>query len=126
MSRKAGQLLWNRVHFSVPHDSGVIVSTGLRQVNNNYEAQSINEPPMGGIEPGPTAGLASRVQVIPMMPLENWIYIAHEEPYIDANGYVFVLFTNSSGQTVTLNALFWAPHTVVGPGDADTYNAQQR
>lgn len=121
MSTKAGQLLWNRMHV-VLEGGATTVDTGLRQVSLAFENSSINEPPLFGRQPGPgdPNGLASRVQVMPMSPLPNWTNIIHAEPHLGSNGTVEVAFLNG-GTTTEINVLFWAPHTDIGPGDADTY-----
>lgn len=128
MSAKAGNLLWNRQQVTLP--AGVtVVNTGLQQVNKSFADQSPNEPPLGvsAASPGPAAGTtpASRVQVIPMSPLPSWADVTHGEPFVNtATGTVCVAFTNGSSPaaSVTINVLFWDPHTLIGPGDADTYN----
>lgn len=125
MSTKAGALLWNRQRITLVAGANSI-DTGLRQVNQNWGASSDNEPPLGveGVAPpAPGTGPASRVQVIPMAPTAAWALITIGEPWLNtATGTVFVTLTNG-GQTVEVNALFWDPHTAIGPGQAATYNA---
>lgn len=130
MSKKAGQLLWNRQRMTLA--GGVTtIDTGLTQVSRSFESESIGEPPLGVTvaPPGPADGMlpASRIQVIPMAPLEDWSGITHGEPFVDpATNTVKVTFTNTSSppSTVTPNVLFWDPHSMMGPGDADTYNPE--
>jgi hypothetical protein len=89
---------------------------------------SPNEPPLG-VElapPGPADGTlpASRIQVIPMSPISPWNNITHGEPFVNpATGTVWVTFNNQNEISGTINVLFWDPHSMVGPGDADTYNS---
>lgn len=126
MSTNAGQLLWNRQRITLT--AGPLnVDTGLRQVNRNFEANSVGEPPLGvaGVAP-PAAGTlpASRVQVIPMAPMSGWANVTHSEPWFNtATGTVFVTFTGGGEGGEVINVMFWDPATVAGPGDADTYNA---
>lgn len=113
MSTKAGQLLWNRVRLTLPPVQSFTVDTGLTQLSKNFDASSLNEPTLGG--------LASRVQVIPLLPIDNWTNVSHGEPYL-LNGTVHVDFTSIGEGPVTINVLFWDPHTVIGPGNAQSYN----
>jgi hypothetical protein len=130
MSTKAGTLLWNRQRFALPAGLDTVIDTGLTQVNKSFASMSLNEPPLGvtTAPPGPPDGTtpASRVQVIPQAPLGSWASITHGEPFLDpATGTVKVLFSNNGQQNATVNALFWDPHSMVGPGEADTYNPGQ-
>jgi hypothetical protein len=63
--------------------------------------------------------------VIPLAPTSKWNNISHSEPWFNTTTKtVWVTFTNAGEVTLTnLNALFWDPSTLVGPGQADTYNA---
>ena len=128
MSTKAGTLLWNRKRITLaPGDT--TIDTGLTQLSKIFTSMSPGEPPLGVTTspPGPPDGAlpASRVQVIPQAPLAAWNGVTHGEPFVDpATGTVKVLFTNG-GATAAINVLFWDPHTIVGPGQADTYNAGQ-
>lgn len=115
MSKVAGQLLWNRKRIVfAPATTTLNVDTGLTQVN-----RALSDPPLGdGIA-------ASRIQVLPLAPLAGWANITHGEPFLDpATNTVHVVFTYDSeqGSPLPFNALFWDPHTSVGPGDAMTYN----
>ena len=111
MGLKAGTLLWNRRRFDLPSGTTAI-DTGLTQVNKSFSGMSPDEP-----------ALAQRVQVIPMAPTNKWLSITHGEPYVGAGGTVWVDFTNTNeGDITDVNALFWDPHSIVGPGDADAYN----
>jgi len=125
MGQKAGVLLWNRQHITLPF--GITpVDTGLKQVSTSFAGMSLGEPSFG-VEiapPGPPDGTgpASRVQVIPMAPLGPWSLVTHGEPYLNpATGTVWVTFNNQDEGSVTINVLFWDPHSMVGPGDADLY-----
>jgi len=131
MSTKAGALLWHRMRLTL--SAGLTtVDTGLTQLNKSFANDSIGEPPLGVAiaPPGPPDGTlpASRVHVIPMSPIPAWTSVTHGEPFVDpATGTVKVTFNNvvSPAGPVTINVLFWDPHTIVGPGQADTYNPGQ-
>ncbi|MGH7177180.1 MAG: hypothetical protein ACREJC_07365 [Tepidisphaeraceae bacterium] len=125
MSANAGNLLWNRARVPVVDGPATDFDTGLKIVNQNWDANSANEPPLGVVvaPPGPTAGTtpASRVMVIPLPPLAAWSGITHGEPYVDpTTGTVHVQFLSAT--TTEVNCLFWDPHSILGPGLADTYN----
>lgn len=138
MGRKAGVLLWNRQHVkiegAIPGEPDVPVPTDINtqlvQQNTGFDNYSPDEPRLGPSiappGPGPFAGgtpPVSRVQVIPMAPLALWVDVTHSEPYVDpATGEVHVTFQKSTKGNVTLNVLFWDPHSMIGPGDADFYN----
>jgi hypothetical protein len=131
MSTKAGALLWHRRRLTL--SAGLTtVDTGLTQLNKSFANDSIGEPPLGVAiaPPGPPDGTtpASRVHVIPMSPIPAWTSVTHGEPFVDpATGTVKVTFNNtvSPAGPVTINVLFWDPHTIVGPGQADTYHPGQ-
>jgi hypothetical protein len=128
MSTKAGNLLWNRRRVSVG-PGATNIDTGLRQANMSFDASSDGEPPLGisGVAPPAGGSLpASRVQVIPLAPIGEWTSaaISHSEPWFNtATGTVFVTFVSGNEGQADINVLFWDPHTLMGPGDADTYNA---
>lgn len=129
MSEKNGTLLWNRMRIG-PIDSGatLTVDTGITQLGKGFPLQSPGEPSMGtaGVAPPPAGTTpASRLHVIPLMPTSAWSGITMSEPFLNTTtGTMQVAFTNNSETEVTtLNVLFWNPHSIVGPGDADTYNA---
>jgi len=96
------------------------------QTNVNFNASSVNEPPLGvTAASAPAAGTlpASRIQVIPLSPISNWVGITHSEPYVStATNTVHVTFHGSPD--VQFNAWFWDPHTLIGPGQAMTYNSE--
>jgi hypothetical protein len=127
MGTKAGVLLWNRQRLTLAAGLTTI-DTGLRQVGKAFGNMSPNEPPLGvsAAPPGPPDGTApaSRVMVIPMpVGYAAWINITHGEPFVDpATGTIKVTFANSDKTPATVNVLFWNPHSVPGPGQADTYN----
>lgn len=129
MSKNAGQLLWNRQRIDLLAGT-TQVNTGLTQVSRSFESESIGEPPLGVtlVPPGPANGAlpASRVQVIPLAQTDKWVGVTHGEPYLNpTTNTIFVAFQNNSESTITdLNVLFWLPHSMVGPGDADTYNSE--
>ncbi len=129
MGTKAGALLWNRQRLALA--AGLTsVDTGLSQVDKAFGSMSPNEPPLGVTiaPPGPPDGTApaSRIMVIPQAPTSAWTDITHGEPYLNpATGTIFVTFNNAGKTPATVNVLFWDPHSLVGPGDADTYNGIQ-
>ncbi len=126
MSTKAGALLWNRQRITL---AGGLTAfdTGLAQIGKAFGDMSLNEPPLGATSapPGPPDGTlpASRIMVIPEAPTAAWASVTHGEPYRNpATNTMWVTFSNDGGST-TINVLFWNPHSSMGPGDADTYNA---
>jgi hypothetical protein len=129
MGTKAGTLLWNRQRLTLA--AGLTsIDTGLAQVDKAFGSMSLNEPPLGVTiaPPGPPDGTgpASRVMVIPQAPIGTWTDITHGEPYVNpATNTIWVTFSNAGKTPATINVLFWDPHSLVGPGDADTYNAIQ-
>jgi len=127
MGTKAGALLWNRRRITLTNCVNTTIDTGLTQVNKSFAGMSPNEPPLGITiaPPGPPDGSlpASRVQVIPQAPLAAWSVVTHGEPFVDpADGTVKVVFVVTGHTPVTINVLFWDPHSIVGPGQASTYN----
>jgi hypothetical protein len=119
MSRKAGALLWNRMQITVPPavnggPPGTLdVDTGLTQVNKSFPDMSPGEPNFGN---------PSRIQVIPLAPTLPWMNITHGEPTFNATtNTIHVTFSNPQPVAAQLNVLFWNPHSLVGPGDADNY-----
>jgi hypothetical protein len=132
MGKKAGTLLWNRLH-QLLAPGFTTVDTGLTQGNKAFAGMSPGEPPLGveAAPPGPPDGTlpASRVQVIPMSPISAWGAVTHGEPFVDpVTGTVKVTFNNATivdeePVSVTINVFFWDPHSMVGPGEADTYNS---
>jgi hypothetical protein len=130
MGNNAGQLLWSRLRITLPvigqAPSETDVDTGLTQLNQSFGADSVGEPSFGtsGVAPPPAGTLpASRVQVIPQSPLGAWDLITHSEPYFNTTtNTIHVVFFNSNVTPSIINVLFWAPHTSIGPGQADTYH----
>lgn len=121
MGLKAGALLWNRQRIELQANSASFHDTGLHQPNKSFADYSPNEPAINQY-----AAIGSRIQVIPMSPLPEWTTISHGEPFLDPDGKIMVQFFNSDlYNNHTINVLFWDPHSMVGPGDADTYQAQQ-
>lgn len=131
MSLKAGSFLWRRMRLTL--DAGttlgpstVSVNTGLRQPNLDFPTYSVGEPSLGtgGVAP-PADGTppASRIQVVPLGPtMTGWASVAHSEPYLNTTtNTINVTFTNAAFTEVTINVLFWDPHSIIGPGAADTY-----
>ena len=116
MGLKAGALLWNRMQIEVEPDTFGVASidTGLRQPNQSFANYSVDEPSLGGVP--------SRVMVVPMLPLTPWASVEISEPYIGPNGNDYVDFDNTGDAPVTLNVMFWDPHSMIGPGDADPYH----
>lgn len=128
MSTKAGQLLWNRQRIDLNGDGiGTPINTGLTQINKGFNSDSIEEPPLGavGLAPPPDGTRpASRVHVMPLAPTFKWSGVTHSEPYFNpTTGTVWVNFyVDVEGGVQDLNVLFWDPHSLVGPGEADPYN----
>lgn len=134
MGTKAGTLLWNRQHITL-QPGFTSFDTELTQLNKGFADMSPGEPPLG-VEiapPGPPDGTLppSRVHVVPMSPISAWLAVTHGEPFVNpATNTVWVTFNNatlSGGEIpvpvpVTVNVLFWDPHSIVGPGQAETYN----
>jgi hypothetical protein len=98
----AGQKLWNRKHITLKAGETTAVPHGLRQVRRNID---------------PTFKQA--VQIIPLPPLANWVGIELGAQPDDE--YVYLVNNAGTGNDVEVDVLFWEPHTVVGPGDADDY-----
>jgi len=124
MSMKAGALLWHRMRITL--QSGTTdIDTGVTQLDKSFDNDSIGEPPLGvGGTVAPLNGTLppSRIEVMPMSPTAAWTDITHSEPYFNTTtNTVHVSFTNSGKTPATINVLFWDPHTIVGPGQADTY-----
>lgn len=117
MSEKARQLLWNRQRITLAAGA-TLVNTGIRQVSLAFGNSSVNEPQFSTV-----GTIGSRLQVVPLAPTANWDYITHGEPLPGPDGYVYVAFTNATSPptAVPINVLFWDPHTLIGPGDADPY-----
>src|SRR5258708_492079 len=122
MGVNAGNLLWHRMRITLASGSGAgnLINTGLRQSIAGYAKNSDREPPLDG-----TVLVGSRVQVIPMPPTLAWASISHEEPHLAlAAGAtaetVHVQFT-TDGSSAEINVLFWDPHSIAGPGNADPY-----
>jgi hypothetical protein len=128
MSNKAGTLLWNRQRITLAGNGAATdVDTGLQQPNLQFGNSSDAEPPFGAasnVSPPDGTLPASRIQVIPLAPTGVWATITHGEPWLSiVTGTIHVRFVNTSETGETINVLFWNPHTLVGPGLADTYNA---
>ena len=133
MGNKAGSLLWRRMRILLP--SGVTdVNTLLTQQGKDFQdmssgvagSQDSGEPTLGvsgTAAPAPGTTPVSRIIVIPMSPLAlPWPTVTHSEPYFHTTTQtVHVTFTNSSESPVTINVLFWDPHSIQGPGMAHTY-----
>lgn len=113
MSNVAGALLWNRMAVELPPNAPTLdVDTGLTQVN-----RALSDPPLGnGI-------VTSRVQVIPLAPIDGWLGLTHGEPFLDpiTNTIHVVFAIGCQRPGATINVLFWDPHTLIGPGEADPY-----
>jgi hypothetical protein len=132
MGLKAGTLLWNRRRLVLDpaEPKTLLVDTGLIQQNTSFPDYSPNEPTMGQtltVPPGaaPLGPPPSRVHVIPLAPLGAWALVAHSEPFINTTtGTIHVQFGVDA--LTELNVLFWDPHSIVGPGQADSYNPLPR
>jgi hypothetical protein len=121
MSTNAGQLLWNRQMVSIVASVVKDVDTGIAQTNRGLVDPILGvpgthtSPPAGGTMP------ASRVMVIPLVPVDQWVGVTHTEPYIDpVTNTVHVQFSCASDALI--NVWFWDPHTAIGPGAAMSYD----
>ncbi|KKN50631.1 hypothetical protein LCGC14_0630580 [marine sediment metagenome] len=102
--------MWNRQQIEL--SVGVtVVDTGLIQTNLNFDP----DPPLFG-----SLLNASRVMVVPLMPIDAWLGVTHSEPAQGPTGTVEVIFVAPA--LTTINVLFWNPHTHISPGDAVFYN----
>lgn len=122
MSTKAGQLLWRRAQITL--EPGVTdFDTGLTQLNRAFENSSIDEPGLGSTPFPIDPNDGSRIQVIPLAPLNAWATVLNAEPFLDpTTNTIHVLFAQFVDEVpVTINVLFWDPHTAIGPGRAMTY-----
>ncbi|MGH7177179.1 MAG: hypothetical protein ACREJC_07360 [Tepidisphaeraceae bacterium] len=124
MSANAGNLLWNRRRINLLLGANDI-DTGIKATNQNWDANSVDEPPLGviaAIAPGDGTPPASRVQVIPMAPMTGWVGVTVGEPWLSTvTGTVHVTLT-AAAPLNNVNVLFWCPATIAGPGLAATYN----
>jgi len=116
MSAKNGPLLVSRQQITLVAGANVI-DTGLRQVNQAFGSSSESEP-----------GLAERTMVIPLVASSsatgNWSLVRVADPTIGPDGTVLVSLTwLGEAGSATYNVLFWAPHTSIGPVDAEPYSA---
>lgn len=112
MALQAGQLLIRRMQLALA-PGATDVDTGLVQANLGVNP----DPPVGGVD-GVTA---SRVMVDVLPPWPAWANLTVSEPVLDpVTKTVHVIFTNAGG-TAHINVLFWDPHTLMGPVDADVY-----
>jgi hypothetical protein len=90
-----GQQLWNRRRVTIPASSQVTVAHGLQQ-NVVYDPQDI--------------------QVVYCAPLIGFDLLT-----IDDIDTINVTLTNTDGSPVTVNILFWLPHTAACPCQNDAY-----
>lgn len=115
----AGQLLLVRRQLTLA-DGVTTVDTGITQVS------LATDPPVGGVEASEgVAGTASRVQVLPLAPLQAWTtgQIEHGEPRLNASGTIEVDFWVAAGTgPQTINVLFWDPHTSITPMTSEVAN----
>lgn len=119
MGLKAGALLWSRKKLTLDPGVNPATDTGLRQVLQNFGDMSIDEPRINQFVGSDGSTIGSRIQVIPLVPTSNWANVAHSEAFLAADGSIRVIFTNNGPNPVTINVLFWNPHSLIGPGDAD-------
>lgn len=120
MTARAGNLLWNRVHQDLVGGENNIDTL----LKTSIQAWGADQPSLGLHQAAPPAlGAipASRVMVIPLPPLAAWTGVEIGEPYFDTDTNT-VHVTMSAPDDVTVNVLFWCPHTIDGPGQADPYN----
>jgi len=114
----AGNLLLNRMHlFLAPGDN--IIHTGLQQ--------SLRAFPVGEPTDDPATGSPSRIMVHPLSPIIAWAGVTHGEPYMDpTTKTIWVKITNPTQGTVEVNVLFWDPHSIICPLDADLYGTRPK
>jgi hypothetical protein len=120
MSTKQGNLLWRRMRLHITQGGDFTVDTGIRQASQNFEA---GDPVLNG-----TLLIPSRLMVIPLVPLDLWADIIFDEPAIDPVTHTVHVTFHVNGvvrEPFDINVLFWDPHSKVGPGQAQTYNALQ-
>lgn len=107
MSTIAGELLWNHQRISMNAGSTLgpavlAVDTGLTQVS-----LSLVDPPMGISGPTvPADGAlpASRIQVLPQAPLDQWSGLTHSEPWFNTTtNTVWVTFANTKVSPIDFN-----------------------
>jgi hypothetical protein len=108
MALQNGQLLVNRRQITLATGNNDI-DTGLRQVRVG-----------NAMDPDPT--LHQRTMVIPLPPTDNWagITMPSDPTFSTVTGTVHVVL-NNAGAATTVNVLFWAPATIMGPISVDTY-----
>lgn len=121
-----GEQLWTRKRVTLVSGAGAgnLVDTGIWQTNRAFDASSVREPPMVA-----AGAVGSRLQVIPLAygtGTPAWNNVSHADPVatvnLDGRTTLKVQFTNGNEGPVTINVLFWDPHTAIGPGEADLYN----
>lgn len=126
MTARAGNLLWNRVRFE-PTTNVNLIDT---EIIVDDQAWGADQPPLGihiAIPPAPGDLPASRVQVIPQPPLSAWDDVLDiGEPFLDpTTNTVKVELTFPALEPELgfepVNVLFWCPHTIQSPGQADPY-----
>jgi hypothetical protein len=113
MPNIAGNLLLNRRRLTLAPGT-TDIDTGLQQCLRAF--------PPGEPTDDPGVNEASRIMVCPMVPVIAWLPLTHGEPYLDpTTKTVHVAFLNSDRAPVTINVLFWNPHSIICPLDADPY-----
>jgi len=118
MGTKAGALLWRRMRIILPGGtlqlaSVLDVDTGVTQLDKAFDDSSSGEPGFG---------TPSRIQVTPLSPIPRWNNVTHSEPVFNTTTEtIHIVFTNAGFSPVTINVLIWDPHSIIGPGQADTY-----
>lgn len=120
MAIQAGHLLLNRRRLVIPGSAvNFPVNTLLQQSSLAFNP----DPPLGGVDPlDVPPGIASRVMVVPLPPIDAWAGITIKEPVLDpVTNTVRVDFSNANAFAVELVVLFWDPHTGICPLNADTY-----
>jgi hypothetical protein len=142
--RKHGALFWNRINVKIQPFDTVLIDTGIRQSERECldpiigviptDLTSIppfTDDPTDGtgifsittLVPIPGALPASRVMVIPLSPISQWLTVTQPtEPFWNPNTKtVFITLANGGLQLVQLNLLVWNPSYFSGPGEADPY-----
>lgn len=137
-------LYWNRINVKIQPFDTVMIDTGIRQSERECLDPIIgviptdltnippftDEPTSGPgvfsittLVPIPGIQPASRVMVIPLPSIQQWLTVTMPtEPFWNPKTKtVFITLANGGLQLVQLNMLVWNPSYFNGPGEADPY-----